>query len=91
MKALGGSHLHMLALFLIEALILALAGVVLGFILGSGAAFAISEANFHTAALPHLSVLPLVLLLNIAVAALAALYTARVLGDLQPAALLKGE
>jgi len=91
MKALGGSHLHMLALFLIEALILALAGVVLGFLLGSGAAFAISEANFHTAALPHLSVLPPVFLLNIAVAALAALYTARVLGHLQPAALLKGE
>lgn len=91
MKALGGSQTQLMALFLFEALVLALAGVVLGYIVGSAAAWAISQANFHTATLPRLSVLPLVLLLNIAIAALAALFPVRVLRGLQPAALLKGE
>jgi putative ABC transport system permease protein len=91
MKALGGSHLHLMALFLVEALILALAGVAVGFVIGSAAAFTISELNFHTATLPHPSILPLILLVNLAIAAAAALFPARVLRTLQPAALLKGE
>ena len=74
MKALGGSQLHLLALFLFEALILALAGVVAGYILGSIAALAISELNFHTATLPRLTVVPLVLLLNLLIATLAAVF-----------------
>jgi len=91
MKALGGSQTQLMALFLLEALALALAGVVLGFIIGSAAAWVISETNFHTATLPHPSVLPLVVLLNIVIAAIAALFPVRVLRGLQPAALLKGE
>jgi putative ABC transport system permease protein len=91
MKALGGSHLHLMALFLVEALLLALAGVAAGFVIGSSTALAISELNFHTATLPHPSVLPLILLLNLAIAAAAAFFPARVLRTLQPAALLKGE
>jgi putative ABC transport system permease protein len=91
MKALGGSQMQLMGMFLLEALVLAIAGVAVGFVVGSAAAWAISEGNFHTAALPHLSVLPLVLLLNIAIAAMAALFPARVLRGLQPAALLKGE
>jgi putative ABC transport system permease protein len=91
MKALGGSQGHLMGMFLLEALVLALAGVAVGFVVGSAAAWAISEGNFHTATLPHLSVLPLVLLLNVAIAALAALLPVRVLRGLQPAALLKGE
>jgi putative ABC transport system permease protein len=91
MKALGGSHLHLMALFLVEALILALAGVAAGFIIGSAAAYAISELNFHTATLPHPSVLPFIFLLNLSIATAAALFPARVLRTLQPAALLKGE
>ncbi len=91
MKALGSTQLQLIALFLFEALILALAGVVAGFILGSAAAFLISEVNFHTATLPRLTVVPLVLLLNVLIAALAALFPARLLRGLQPAALLKGE
>jgi putative ABC transport system permease protein len=91
MKALGGSQATLMGMFLLEALILALAGVAAGFIVGSAAAWAISEGNFHTATLPHLSVLPMVLLLNTAIAALAALLPVRVLRGLQPAALLKGE
>lgn len=91
MKALGGSQRHLMALFFLEALVLALAGVGAGFVVGSAAAWAISEGNFHSAALPHPSVLPLVLLVNLAIAALAAFLPLRVLRGLQPAALLKGE
>jgi putative ABC transport system permease protein len=91
MKALGGSQGQLMGMFLLEALVLALAGVAAGFVVGSIAAWAISEGNFHTATLPHLSVLPMVLLLNVAIAAMAALLPARVLRGLQPAALLKGE
>ncbi len=74
MKALGGSQLHLLALFLFEALILALAGVLAGYILGSISALVISELNFHTATLPRLAVVPLVLLLNLLIATLAAVF-----------------
>jgi putative ABC transport system permease protein len=91
MKALGGSQAQLIALFLLEALLLALAGVVVGYIVGSALAWAISEGNFGTATLPRLGVLPLVLLLNLAIAVMAALFPARVLRGLQPAALLKGE
>ncbi len=91
MKALGGSQRQLIGMFLLEAVALALAGVAAGFVVGSAAAWAISEGNFHTATLPHISVLPLVLLLNLAIAAMAALLPARVLRGLQPAALLKGE
>ena len=73
MKALGGSQVQLMGMFLLEALVLALAGVAAGFVVGSAAAWAISEGNFHTATLPHLSVLPMVLLLNVVIATLAAL------------------
>ncbi len=91
MKALGGSQMQLLGLFLLEALLLAMAGVVVGFVIGSALAWAISEGNFGTGALPRVGVLPLVLLLNLAIAVMAALFPARVLRGLQPAALLKGE
>lgn len=91
MKALGGSQVQLMAMFLLEALVQALAGVVAGYVIGSAAAFAISQLNFHTATLPTLRVLPMVLLLNVLIAAMAALFPLRVLRGLQPAALLKGE
>jgi putative ABC transport system permease protein len=91
MKALGGSQAQLIALFLLEALLLALAGGGAGYVIGSALAWAISEGNFGTASLPRLGVLPLVLLLNLAIAVMAALFPARVLRGLQPAALLKGE
>jgi putative ABC transport system permease protein len=91
MKALGGSQHHLLALFLLETVVLALLSVIAGFIVGSAAAWAISETNFHTATLPHPSVLPLVLLLNIIIATLAACLPIRRLRSVQPAALLRGE
>lgn len=91
MKALGSSQIQLMTMFLLEALVLALAGVVIGYILGSAAALAISQLNFHTATLPRIGVLPLVLLLNILIAAMAAMFPVRVLRRLEPAALLKGE
>ncbi len=91
MKALGASQAQMLLHFLLEALLIATAGVVLGYILGSAVAWAIGLENFGTATLPRLSLLPVVLLLNVLIAAAAALLPARALRGLQPAALLKGE
>jgi putative ABC transport system permease protein len=91
MKALGGSQAQLLGMFLLEAVVLALAGVIVGFVVGSAAAWGISQLNFHTASLPRLQVLPLVLLLNILIAAMASVFPVRVLRGLQPAALLKGE
>jgi putative ABC transport system permease protein len=91
MKALGGTEARLMTLFLLETLLLASGGILAGFCLGSGAAWLISEANFHTASLPSLQVLPLVALLNLAIAAAASLLPIRTLRSLQPAALLKGE
>ena len=91
MKALGASQRQLLWLFLLEALLLAMAGVAAGWLLGSGAAWVISELNFSTATLPHPQVLLPVLGLNLAIAIAAAVLPARVLRSLEPAALLKGE
>jgi putative ABC transport system permease protein len=91
MKALGGTQGQMLGMFLLEAVVIALGGVAPGFVVGSVAALGISEANFHTATRPHVGVIPAVLVLNLVIAALAALFPARVLRGLEPAALLKGE
>jgi putative ABC transport system permease protein len=91
MKALGGPERHMLALFLLETAALALLGCVIGWLLGSAAAWAISEADFGTSALPRLGVLPVVLALNACIALLAAAVPIRALRHLAPAAILKGE
>jgi putative ABC transport system permease protein len=91
MKALGGTQTQMNGLFLAETSILALGGVLVGWVAGSFAAWAISEVNFGTAALPRIGVLPLVLVLNGVIAALAAILPLRGLRNLEPAALLKGE
>ena len=91
MRALGGSAGQLLRLFLLEALLLAGAGVGVGWVLGSGVAWAISELNFDTATLPRLAVVPAVALLNLLIAGSAAVLPARVLRGLEPAALLKGE
>lgn len=91
MRALGGSAGQLLRMFLLEGLLLAGVGVGLGWVLGSGAAWAISELNFDTATMPRLGVVPVVLLLNLLIAGGAAVLPARVLRGLEPAALLKGE
>ena len=91
MKALGGTERQMILLFLAETMLLALSGVFAGWLLGSLAAWAISEVNFGTSTLPHPGVLPLVLALNLGIAAFAAFFPIRSLRGLEPASLLKGE
>ena len=91
MKALGGTELQMMSLFLLETMLLAAGGVLGGWLLGSVAAWTISEANFHTSSLPRLQVIPLVVVLNAMIAAIAAILPVRALRGLEPAALLKGE
>ena len=91
MKALGSPESHLMRLFLLETLVLATAGIAAGYLLGSLAAYAISELNFSTATYPSLRILPIVIIINLAIAAIAALVPTRTLRNLQPAALLKGE
>lgn len=91
MKALGSSEGQLMGLFLTETMLLAAGGVVVGYALGSVAAWGISEVNFSTASLPRVGVLPIVLALNVGIAAVAAVLPVRVLRRLQPAALLRGE
>ena len=91
LKALGSSQAKLQSLFLLEAISLSLAGVVSGFILGSIAAIAIGKINFGAPIFPTAAVLAPVTALNLLVATLAALLPLRVLRQLQPAALLKGD
>ncbi|HWY70512.1 MAG TPA: FtsX-like permease family protein [Terriglobales bacterium] len=91
MKAIGSSQATVNALFAGEALTIALCAAVLGYILGSGTAAWISQANFHAVVTPQLSVLPLVILANLALALLAATVPLARLQRIEPAGILKGE
>lgn len=91
MKALGSSQRQLNGLFLLEALVLASVAVLIGWILGSAAAWVISELNFQTSAPPLLAVLLPVALLNLLIAGAAALAPLHSLRRLEPAALLRGE
>ena len=91
MKALGSSQRQLNSLFLLEAFVLAILAILAGWILGSAAAWIISEINFNTSAPPLLSTLLPVALLNLLIAGLAATAPLHSLRRLQPAALLRGE
>lgn len=91
MKALGSSQSQLSRLFLLEALVLAATAVLVGWMLGSGGAWVISELNFHTGAAPRMSVLAPVALVNLLIALVAATAPLQALRRLEPAALLKGE
>lgn len=91
MKALGATQRQIGLLFLLEALALALAGLVCGYLLGCGIAYFIGEWNFHTTIFPLWHIVPQVAVLNILVAMLAAAVPMRILRQLEPAALLRGE
>ena len=91
MKAIGSSQSTVNGLFAGEALVIALAAAVIGYLLGSGLAAWISQANFHTAVTPRLGVLPLVIASSMALALLAALLPLAQLQGIEPAGILKGE
>lgn len=91
MKAIGSSQVTVNALFAGEALTIALCAGVLGYVVGSGVAAWISQANFHTVVTPQLSVLPLVILADVTLALLAATIPLARLQRIEPAGILKGE
>ncbi|MEO6829756.1 MAG: ABC transporter permease [Acidobacteriaceae bacterium] len=91
MKALGATQHQVSLLFLIEAITLALAGLVCGYVLGCGIAWLIGQWNFHTTIFPVWSVVPQVAILNLVVAILAAAVPLRILRRLEPATLLRGD
>jgi putative ABC transport system permease protein len=91
MKALGASERLANGFFLAEAMALGIAGAVIGFALGVGAAAWIGRVNFHAPISPRLDVFPAVLAGSILVAVLSALIPISLLRHVQPAAILKGE
>ena len=91
MKAVGASDL-MIALFISgEAAILACIGALLGFSAGAGIAAWIGRANFHASISPRFDVLPPVLIGCLVVTLLATLLPLRLLRQIQPAMILRGE
>jgi putative ABC transport system permease protein len=91
MKALGASNETVNLLFAAEAALLALAGAAGGFVAGSGIAYWIGKANFDAAILPQPALLLPVLLGSIALALLASTASLRMLQQIQPAGILRGE
>lgn len=91
MKALGASNRTVNFLFASESALLALAGSAAGFILGSGIAFWIGKANFGAAILPQPVLLFPVLLGSIILALIASTTPLRLLQQIQPAGILRGD
>jgi putative ABC transport system permease protein len=91
MKALGSSQGKLAAMFLGEALLLALTASLLGFVIGSGAAAAIGRLNFQAAVIPRLEVLPPVMIGALLLALLSAALPLLRLQKIEPAVMLKGD
>jgi putative ABC transport system permease protein len=91
MKALGASNQMVNFLFAAEASLLALAGAAAGYVFGSGIAFWIGKANFEAAILPQPVLLLPVLLGSVLLALAASTAPLRLLQQIQPAAILRGE
>jgi putative ABC transport system permease protein len=91
MKALGASNRTVNFLFASEAALLALAGSSAGYILGCGIAFWIGKANFDAAILPQPLLLLPVLLGSVVLALIASTVPLRLLQQIQPAGILRGE
>lgn len=91
MKALGASNRTVNFLFASESTLLALIGSAAGYILGCGIAFWIGKANFDAAILPQPLLLVPVLLGSVALALIASTAPLRLLQQIQPAGILRGE
>lgn len=91
MKAIGASD-RLIALFISgEAAVLASLGALLGYVSGIGIAAWIGRANFHAPVAPRLDVFPPVLIGCLAVTLVATLLPLRLLRQIQPAMILRGE
>lgn len=91
MKALGASNRTVNFLFASEAALLALAGSVAGYVMGCFIAFWIGKANFDAAILPQPMLLFPVLLGSVVLALIASTAPLRLLQQIQPAGILRGE
>ncbi len=91
MKALGASNRTVNFLFASESALLALTGSIAGYILGCGIAFWIGKANFDAAILPQPLLLFPVLLGSVVLALIASTAPLRLLQQIQPAGILRGE
>ncbi|HEV7551625.1 MAG TPA: FtsX-like permease family protein [Candidatus Angelobacter sp.] len=91
MKALGASNRTVNFLFASESALLALTGSIAGYILGCGIAFWIGKANFDAAIMPQPLLLIPVLLGSIMLALIASTAPLRLLQQIQPAGILRGE
>jgi putative ABC transport system permease protein len=91
MKAIGASE-GAIALFIAgESAVLACAGALLGYVAGSGIAAWIGRANFHAPIAPRLDVLAPVVIGCLAVTLFATFVPLRLLRQIQPAIILRGE
>jgi putative ABC transport system permease protein len=91
MKAIGSSQTTVNILFAAEALSIAFIAACSGYVLGSGLAAWISQANFHAAVAPQIQTLPWVILVSMILAFVAALLPLAQLQRIEPAGILKGE
>jgi putative ABC transport system permease protein len=90
MKAIGGSMSRIVSIFLTEAGALGLAGALIGYVAGIFLSRWIGERAFHVAISARPEVLPLVIALMVAVA-LAGALPLRLLGNIRPAEIMRGE
>lgn len=90
MKALGGSMQRVLRIFLAEVGILAFVGGILGYVLGVLLSAWMGDRVFGTRVAPRWEVLPATLALMLLVA-LAGALPLRLLGNVRPAVILRGE
>jgi putative ABC transport system permease protein len=91
MKALGASNRAVNLLFAGEAMLVSLAGAIVGFLAGCAVAYWIGRANFGAAFTPRPELLAPVLLGSMILALLSASAPLRLLRRIQPAGILRGE
>lgn len=90
MKAIGATERRVEAIFLSEVVVLAMAGLCCGYVIGSVLADLIGRWNFHTPITPLWQVAAAAALLNLAIGLVAALIPLKTLRVLKPASLLQG-
>lgn len=90
MKALGGSIQKVVRLFLAEVGVLGIAGGILGYALGMALSVWMGHRVFGTSISPRWEVLPATVVLMLCVA-LAGALPLRLLGNVRPAVILRGE